>query len=170
MLSDQAMFIMGKNDDRLILFDDTQTIRVRDGMMRYGTIEIKARFIENLQTAGILIDSIDMDDFMGSSCSSETYPITRVVSQIFSQNAMQSTSGRSLTSSAQTINESPCSKVTETELVADPIDCRFYYVCRTSTMADAVRFQCPEKMAFSQSIKACTEQSYVSIFFFIVIT
>jgi hypothetical protein len=155
---------MAHKKKNLIIFDDTQPLELQNNILINGTIELKATFIKNSQLAGILVDSIDMDDYTGLSCHRGEFPITSIVSKVFSTPMpfMQT----STTTTIQTPIEkqsSPCLGVKTTDLVADENDCRYYSVCVPDHDEPMAHLQCPDGMHFSSKQKACIQEESVSI-------
>jgi hypothetical protein len=156
---------MAHNKNNLIIFDDTQPIQLQNKIFINGTIELKAAFIKNSQLAGILVHSIDMDDYTGLSCHRGAFPITSIVSRIFSVPIPSTQTSSTTTTTIQTpigkkINR--CSGVKTKDLVADESDCQYYYVCIPNHDEPLAHLQCPSDMYFSPKQKACTQDQYVS--------
>ena len=154
------------------MFDDTHPLKISDKQVVNGTVELKATFLKKSQLAGVLVHSIDLDDFTGLSCERGPFPITSVISRIF----LQSPSSPSLPiqpiqTSTTTTTTTPipsistpnvCSNVTSPDVVADEDDCHFYYVCLPTQTEPAGRFQCAANKYFSREQKACAEERSVS--------
>jgi hypothetical protein len=122
---------------------------------------LKANYIKNSQLAGVLVHSIDMDDYTGLSCHQGTFPITSIVSRIFSTPMSPPTT----TTQASILKKiDPCSGIKTKDLVADESDCRYYYVCMPNHHEPVAHLQCPNDMHFSSKQKACTQEQFVSYF------
>jgi len=139
-------------------------------MLINGTVELKAVFIKRSQLAGVLVHSIDMDDYTGLSCHHGTFPITSIVSRIFSTPIPlmpPSTTTTTTTTAAAPIEKkmSQCSGVKTRDLVADDKDCRYFYVCVPDHDEPLAHLECPNNMVFSLKQKACTEELLVSFFY-----
>jgi len=125
---------------------------------------LKAVFIKNSQLAGVLVHSIDMDDYTGLSCHHGAFPITSIVSRIFSTSIpLMPTSTTTTTTTTTTPIEkknSPCSGVKTKDLVADENDCRYFFVCIPNHDEPMAHLECPNNMVFSLKQKACTEEQF----------
>jgi len=159
-LSSESIIVMAHHKDNLILFDDTQPLQLQNKIIINGTVELKATFIKNAQLAGVLVHSIDMDDYSGLSCHRGAFPITSIVSKVFST-PIPSTKTTSTTSTTSTVHKtSICGGVKTQDLVADESDCRYYYVCIPSSDKPIAHLQCPNDMHFSPIQKACSQEQF----------
>jgi len=150
---------MAHHKEDLIIFDDTQPlVSIENKRIINGTVELKAVFIRNSQLAGVLVDSIDMDDYTGRSCHRGAFPITSIVSRVFSK----STTSEPTTVEINAKEKGPCLGVTTNDLIPDENDCNYYYVCTPNNNKPIARLQCPNGMHFSSTQKACTHEESVS--------
>ncbi|CAF4660262.1 unnamed protein product, partial [Rotaria sp. Silwood2] len=159
----KTFLVLAHKKNSLIIYDDIQTLKLKNDIFINGTIEYKSNFIINSQIAGVLVHYIDMDDYIGLSCNRGAYPITSVVSRIFSQSKssletkmLNSQSETTITSSIMLNNL--CLGVKTNELIEDKTDCRYYYVCQPNNSKPISRLQCPQYMFFSIKEKTCTHQ------------
>jgi hypothetical protein len=146
----------------LILFDDTQPLKVSNKFIINGTVELKANFIKNAQLAGVLVHLIDMDDYTGKWCHRGPFPIASVVYRVFSKLISSKQTTTSSTTTTATTSTGICSGVQSRDLLADDKDCQYFYVCRPSNINPIARLQCPNNMYFSSKQKACTRDPSVS--------
>lgn len=136
-----------------------------------GTVELKAVFIKNALLGGVLIHTLDMDDYTGSACRRGPFPIASTVSRVFSV-PVPSTTSPSMTTATSTTPKSwtnkgnPCADVRGRDLVADKNDCQYYFVCISNQQEPIAHLKCPNDMQFSVKQKACTAEEGVSTFFF----
>lgn len=169
-LSNESVIVQAHNEKNFIVFDDTQLLEMPNQILINGTVELKARFIKKSQLAGILVHSIDLDDYTGSSCNRGIFPITSIVSQVFASPIQPPTTTTTITITTATVQTTtavkksdPCSNVKTKDLVVDESDCRYYYVCMPNRDEPVAHLQCPNKMQFSSKQKACTQEQFVSI-------
>lgn len=172
----------------MILFDDTQILLLDDKSTVNGTVALKAKFLRNSGIGGVLVQYIDMDDFTGSWCSIGKYPITNVVSKIIRNGKENPSSDASsypvlpqrpnqeITSTTTTVKPSEipsvpsnqnalCENIRTTDLIPDPVDCRFYFVCTPQFVQPVAHLQCPNGTIYSPSAKTCQKQeTSVSIY------
>ncbi|CAF4628676.1 unnamed protein product, partial [Rotaria sp. Silwood2] len=159
----KTFLVLAHKKNNLIIYDNIQTLKLKNDIFINGTVEYKSNFIINSQIAGVLVHYIDMDDYIGLSCNRGAYPITSVVSRIFSQSKssletkmLNSQSETTITSSIMLNNL--CLGVKTNELIEDKTDCRYYYVCQPNNSKPISRLQCPQYMFFSIKEKTCTHQ------------
>ena len=159
------MIVVARDHANLVLFDDTEPLRISDSQTINGTVELKARFIKSALLSGVLIHDIDMDDVTGQSCERGPFPITTVVARIFSEpsptraNTVETTT----TSTAQSTTAArQCAGVKKFTLIPDEDDCRFYFVCSPNVDKPVAHIQCPDNLRYSVSAKACTHEDLVS--------
>ena len=159
---------MAHQKKNLVIFDDTQPLQVQNRVVINGTVELKATFIKNTQLGGVLVHSIDMDDYSGLSCQRGTFPITSIVSRVFSTPMPSMPTATRADTTTTTISTSTvhktslCSGVKTKDLVADEHDCQYYYVCLPNNDDPIAHLQCPSNMYFSPNQKACTQERFVS--------
>ena len=173
-LSDDSVIVVAHDRENLVLFDDTEPLRMGVDRTINGTVELKARFIKDTLLAGVLIHAIDMDDVTGQSCERGPFPITTVVARIFieANRAVNNTAETTTTSTAQsttttstvqsTMATGQCAGVQKFTLIPDENDCRFYFVCSPNVDKPVAHIQCPDDLRFSASAKACTHEDLVS--------
>jgi hypothetical protein len=148
---------MAHNKKNLIIFDDTQPLQLQNKFLINGTVELKATFIKNAKLAGVLVHSIDMDDYTGNWCHRGAFPITSIVSRVFSVPIPTK-------QTVATVQKTGiCSGVRTQNLIADENDCQFYYVCLPNNNQPLAHLQCPNNMYFSSQNKACTKDPLVSL-------
>ncbi|CAF3929368.1 unnamed protein product, partial [Rotaria sordida] len=166
----KTFLVMAHHKNNLIIYDDTQPFQLKNHIVINGTVEYKSNFIINSQIGGVLIHHIDMDDYIGLSCNLGAYPISSVVSRIFSQSKSYikpTTTTATITLNNQyettkirsTVINNLCSGVKTEQLIEDKIDCRYYYVCQSNNSKPISHLQCPQNMFFSMKEKACTHQN-----------
>ncbi|CAF4935194.1 unnamed protein product [Rotaria sp. Silwood1] len=150
-----TLLFMAHKLNKLIIYDDTERFILNNNIIRNGTIEYKSNIIINNNIAGVLVHYIDMDDYIGLSCNRGQYPITSLVSQIFSLNksSLQTTT---IKNSTQFNNL--CSGISQNQLIEDKSDCRYYYLCQLNNSKPISHLQCPQYMTFSTKEKICTYQ------------
>jgi hypothetical protein len=165
-LTNESIIVMAHKKKNLIIFDDTQPLQIQNKVFINGTVELKATFIKNSQLGGVLVHSIDMDDYSGQSCQRGAFPITSIVSRVFSTAipSMPTTTPATTKILTTTVHKtSVCSGVKIKDLVADENDCHYYYVCLPNTDKPIAHLQCPNNMNFSPIEKACTLEDFVSL-------
>jgi hypothetical protein len=168
-LTNESVIVMAHDKKNLIIFDDTQPLQVQDKIIINGTVELKATFIKNSQLGGVLVHSIDMDDYSGLSCHRGAFPITSIVSRVFSTPIPSiPTTTPTITTTARILTPTVhktglCSGVKTKDLIADENDCRYYYVCLPNNDKPIAHLQCPSNMHFSPQQKACTQEGFVSL-------
>jgi hypothetical protein len=168
-LSNQSITVVAHDKKNFIIFDDTQPLELNNNILINGTVELKAVFIKRSQLAGVLVHSIDMDDYTGLSCHHGAFPITSIVSRIFSTPIPLMPPSTTTTTTTTPIVEkkiSPCSGVKTRGLVADGKDCSYFYVCMPDRDEPIAHLECPSNMVFSLKQKACTQDRFVSCCFF----
>ena len=148
-LSNDNIIVNGKKGYEFMTFDDTHSLQINRTTSINGTIELKAKFIKHSQIGGVLIDSIDLDDFTGLSCKQGAFPIASVVSRVFSRDSTIPSKHSS----------NPCSQVKNKDLIADELNCEFYYVCVPGRDQPLAHLKCPNQMQFSSQRKACIQQT-----------
>jgi len=104
-----------------------------------------------------------MDDYTGLSCHHGAFPITSIVSRIFSTPIPLMPPSTTTTTPIEK-KISPCSGVKTRDLVADGKDCRYFYVCIPDHDEPMAHLECPNNMVFSLKQKACTQDQFVSFF------
>lgn len=120
-------------------------------------------FIKNALLGGVLIHTLDMDDYTGSACDRGQFPITSTVSRVFSV-PIPPTETTTTTVKSWTEKANPCADVTGRDLVADKKDCQHYFVCMSNEQEPIAHLKCPNNMQFSVKQKACTAEEGVRIF------
>lgn len=158
-LSDESVLVKAQHENNLILFDDTQPLKLGPNPLVNGTVALKANFIKSSALGGVLIHSIDLDDFTGNSCDLGRFPITNIVSQIFTT---QSTSTILIPSIPE--EKSRCENIRTRTLIADDDDCRYFFVCSGKSPIPEAHLPCPMNMHFSSKAKACQQEAFVSFF------
>jgi Chitin binding Peritrophin-A domain len=137
-------------------------------------VELKAMFIKNALLGGVLIHTLDMDDYTGLACHRGPFPIASIVSRVFSVpiSSVGSPSSTTTTTTATTTTAelwpkkaNPCAHVKGKDLVADENDCQYYFVCTSNQQGPSAHLKCPDNMQFSVTQKACTAEEGVRIFF-----
>ncbi|CAF1311435.1 unnamed protein product [Adineta steineri] len=154
-LSNESVIVMAHKKDNLIIFDDTQSLQLPRRIVN-GTVELKAKFIKQSQLGGVLVHSIDMDDYSGKFCNRGKYPITSVISGLFSKPITPPSIETTTTPSKQ--KTGLCSGIKTKDLIVDEADCHYYYVCLPNIDAPVAHLQCPSNMHFSKRLKACTQE------------
>jgi hypothetical protein len=158
-LSSHSIIVTAHKKENLIIFDDTKPLEIQKNVIINGTVELKANFIRSAQLAGVLVHSIDMDDYTGQSCHRGAFPITSTVFRVFSKSIP---SAPPTTTETPIIQKSPCSGVQTSSLVSDQNDCRYYYVCVANVDKPIAHLQCPDNMHFSPEQEACIKGQSVS--------
>lgn len=172
ILSPQNVIILAHQKNNLVLFDDTHPMQLNNRQTINGTVELKANFIRGTQVGGVLVHSIDLDDFTGQSCGQGPFPITSVVSRIFSK-PMKTATSTETTPTTSTMDSTPmqtstskpkgpCSNVKTTDLIPDEKDYRSYYVCAPNRDEPVAHLRCPNNMHFSPTAKACSQEFFAS--------
>ena len=158
-LSDESVLVKAQHENSLILFDDTQPLKLGPNPLVNGTVALKANFIKSSALAGVLIHSINLDDFTGDSCGLGRFPIANIVSQIFTT---QSTPTIPIPSIP--IEKSRCENIRTRTLIADENDCQYFFVCSGKSPIPEAHLPCPPNMHFSSKLKACRQEAFVSFF------
>ncbi|CAK1547716.1 unnamed protein product [Leptosia nina] len=140
-----------------------------------ASLSAKTKYALNLNLAGVMVWSIETDDFHGL-CHGEDFPLLRGINRAFSNGSTPSTtpsSGSNTTttttstqSSTTTVPTTTPSKFTCPALgwFPDPDSCRSYYVC-TLNEDGSFRpnyFLCPSKLYWDQSKMVCNYPSLVN--------
>jgi hypothetical protein len=160
-LSNQSISVLAYRNNSIIFFDDTHPLQLSSSRPIKGTVELKAHFIRDAHIAGVLVHTLDMDDYTGVSCQHSPFPITSLVYSVIASSIAPGSSRIAL----PTERLSPCLNSKTNDLVADELDCRFYYVCIGNNKKIIPHLQCPNNMHFSSEAKACIEAKFVSLFF-----
>ncbi|CAF3892236.1 unnamed protein product, partial [Rotaria sp. Silwood1] len=144
IFNSQSILVTAHSEKNFIIFDDIEPIMLNNNISINGTIELKAKFIKNSQLAGVLIDSIDMDDYTGVFCHNGVFPITSTIFRVFFNE----------TTSKSSINI--CANVKTLEILPDENDSRYYYVCQPNSDKPYAHLMCPLNMYFQD--KYCVEE------------
>lgn len=164
-LSNESIVVEAHHKKDFITFDDTQPLQVNERVVLNGTVELKATLIKNAQIAGVLVHSIDMDDYTGSSCQRGAFPITSVVWKVFATPIPSVTPPPPPSTKMTSVKKTKlCSDIKTRDLIADENDCQYYYVCIPNHDEPVAHLQCPSSMNFSPRQKACSQEQFVSIF------
>ncbi|CAF0874767.1 unnamed protein product [Rotaria sordida] len=101
---------------------------------------------------GVLVHSIDMDDYTGQSCHRGAFPITSVISDIFFTSI---SSIKTATNNISSVEKTKiCVAVDKIYYLPDENDVEYFYICLPNQQYPAARFKCEKSFIFSEQHQA----------------